>query len=493
MSEIAVTTGGTDITRGYLTPFIPQQTQDTVLLRRGGGDMRLYRELLRDDQVFANLNSRRKAVVAAEWDVDAGGSRRIDRQAADSLKAQLSALDWDDLTEKMLYGEFYGYAVAEALYARDGREVVLDNVKVRERRRFGFDGANRLRLLTTSNPTLGDLLPDRKFWAFACGADNDDEPFGLGLAHFLYWPVFFKRNGVKFWLIFQDKFGMPTGKGSYPDGATDSQKKTLLEALKAIQTDSGIIVPENMAIELLEASRSGTDSYGTFYDRMNTAISKVILGHSASAESTPGRLGADTIAETVRDDLVKASADLINGSFNRQVARWLTEWNYPGAAVPVVSRRLEPPEDLTSRVKLDQILNDIGYRPTQVYIRETYGGDYEFVGPPQQTAAESSPAPGDTKSPQQKALLPGAQSFAESSPTAADLMTQQLAGSADVEVGKWLAQIETMLSRADSLAQFREHLLSAYDHLPHDQLAQIMAGAFAAAEAAGRFDVENEG
>ena len=55
-----------------------------------------------------------------------------------------------------------------------------------------------------------DLMPDRKFWTISTGAEHSDEPYGVGLARSLYWPVWFKRNNVQFWLIFLEKFGMPT-------------------------------------------------------------------------------------------------------------------------------------------------------------------------------------------------------------------------------------------------------------------------------------------
>ena len=80
-------------------------------------------------------------------------------------------------------------------------DIIIDKIKVRDRQRFGFDGFGNLRLKTFAQPD-GELLPDRKFWNFSTGADHDDEPYGLGLAHWLYWPVFFKRAGIQYWMIF---------------------------------------------------------------------------------------------------------------------------------------------------------------------------------------------------------------------------------------------------------------------------------------------------
>ncbi|MEB4492751.1 DUF935 family protein, partial [Pasteurella multocida] len=74
------------------------------------------------------------------------------------------------------------------------------------------------------------------------GSDHDDEPYGIGLAHWLYWASLFKRNGVKFWLIFLEKFGMPTALGRYSKNASPTDQDKLLEAIYSIQSDSGIIV-----------------------------------------------------------------------------------------------------------------------------------------------------------------------------------------------------------------------------------------------------------
>ncbi|MGH6643728.1 MAG: phage portal protein family protein, partial [Bradyrhizobium sp.] len=274
IGEIATSGGGRDITRGFVTPG-PIQPTDR-LLQAKGYDYQLYEQVLSDDQVKATLEQRRHAVVSKEWEVLPGGTSAQDKAAAEFLSEQLKRIRWDMVTSKMLFGVFYGYAVGECLWARDGANIVLDAVKVRRQRRFRFDNEGKLRLLTMSQPQ-GEILPERKFWTFATGGDNDDDPYGLGLAHWLYWPVLFKRNGLKFWLIFLDKLAMPTPKGEYGPGATPDEKRKLLEALVAITTDSAIIVPEGMKIELLEAARSATPDYVTLHDKMNAAISKVVV------------------------------------------------------------------------------------------------------------------------------------------------------------------------------------------------------------------------
>lgn len=473
--EVATTLGGRDITRGFVAGNLIEQPEDQVLLSRGGGDLRLYEELLRDDQVHMAFQQRRLAVVSAEWEVDPGGKRARDKAAAEFLREQLKRIRFDALTDKMLYGVFYGYAVAELLYARDGAQVVIDAVKVRNRRRFGFHGSGELVLRTASAPQ-GERLPTRKFWMFQTGADHDDAPYGLGLGHWLYWPVFFKRNGIKFWLIFLEKFGQPTAKGTYPSTASTDERSKLLQALEAISTESGVIVPEGMMVELLEAARSGTADYTALHDRMNAAISKVIVGQTMTGDQGSSRAQAQVHME-VRQDLVKADADLVCESFNLTVARWLTQWNFPNAAPPRVFRRIEEPEDLNQLATRDKTLTEIGYRPSLDRITEIYGEGYENTGVPAAQPPGAQPPPAQSAFAEADAEDPPAQMV--------DRLDDRVAPALDA----WIGQIKQLVESAESLEQIRDGLLELYPDMSLDDYAQAMAEALAAASLAGRSEI----
>ncbi len=220
--EIATTADGVDITRGYIGPLL--MPYDSVLRQRGGGDLLIYEQVLSDPEVKSTFGQRQLAVTSAEWAVDAGGKRSIDEEAAEFWRKQLQTIGWDNVTNKMLYGVFYGFAVAELIYGVDGRRLVIKKIKVRNRRRFRYGKEGDLRLLTMQQMYEGVPAEAPYFWHFASGADNDDEPYGTGLAHWLYWPVLFKRNGLKFWLIFLEKFAAPTAVGKYGPGAHRHRK-----------------------------------------------------------------------------------------------------------------------------------------------------------------------------------------------------------------------------------------------------------------------------
>lgn len=472
MLEVATTADGRDITRGFVSPLQLLQPTDSVLRTRGGGDLRTYEELLRDDQVKTTWQQRQLAVIAADWDVVAGGTSAQDEAAADFVREQLNNIGFDKATSGMLYGVYYGYAVGECMWGRDGRHVTLDAVKVRNRRRFRFDGAGRLRLITASRQD-GELLPDRKFWTFATGADHDDEPYGQGLGHWLYWPVFFKRNGLRLWLVFLDKFGQPTAKGTFPQSASAAEKAKLLAALQAVHSDSGVAIPEGMQIELIEAARSGTADYTQLYDRMDRAIAKVVLGHTGSSEATPGKLGGEDMAGDVRDDITKADADVVCESFNQQVARWLTEWNYPGAKPPRVWRKMEQPEDLNSLAERDERVSRLGYRPTLKYIQDRYGEEWEVDNRP-----PAAPQP-----------FGFAEAGEDSVRLRADTMTDRLEREAEPAMAALMEPVRRLVANARSMEEIRDGLFALYAEMPAEGLARVMQQAIAAADLAGRADV----
>lgn len=380
LDEIATIDQGRDITRAWVEPLL--LSQDSLLSGKGHYDLQFYEEVLRDEQVQACYQQRFKALTSCEWEVTPGGDRRVDLKAADSIREQLSGINWDDITEKHLYALHYGYSVAECLYMRDGSHISLDDtrggIRVRNRRRFRFDADYNLRLITWSDQSMGERMPDRKFWTFSVGADNHDDPTGKGLGHWLYWLTYFKRSDMRVWLRYLEKFSQPTVLVEYPPGMSKEDQDELLKAAHSMMNASAVKVPQGAVFRFLEASRSGTADYKALWDTCNAGISKVILSETMTLDGGSSRSQAE-VHQTVVQSVIKGDADLISQSFNKSVVKWLTDWNYPGAAYPTVWRKTEAPGDLKIQVDRDRILFDMGFIPSVNYIQETYG---EGFAPP---------------------------------------------------------------------------------------------------------------
>lgn len=378
MGELAAPEDPFELRRpsGQAAPYNDVLTPtDSILQSKGSaGNLTVYKELLRDDQVAATWGQRRLALTSCETVVEEGADDALSKAAAEAMREELACLLWDDITDKMLFAEFYGWGVAEILWRPNPEKgrISFDRIVVRDRSRFRFGRKGELYLWES---TVGWVqMPERKFWVVNHGADNHDEPFGLGLAHSLYWPVFFKRADIKYWLIFLEKFGMPTAVAKMPPGSmTDAaQRSKALAMLRQISTDAGVIMPDNVEVELLEAARSGAADYQSLHDAMNAAISKIVVGQTMTTDNGSSKSQAEVHAG-VAQKIVEADADLLCSSFNNGPVKWWTEWNFPGAVPPKVYRKTEPPEDLSATAETDKKVAELGFEPEEAYIQEKYG------------------------------------------------------------------------------------------------------------------------
>lgn len=353
-------------------------TPDPVLASLGG-DLAHYRRLMSDPKVKSVWQQRQRAVLAADWEVEPGGDSPRDKAAAEDLQEQLDGIAFDAACAKMLHAQFYGYAVGELMYARDGQRIVLTDIRVRRQERFVWTRDLELKLLRAAGNPLGDPVPPAKFWVVKAEGDNDDDPHGLGLAHWLYWPVWFKRNGAKFWAVALEKFGMPTAVGIHPQGATDPEIAKLLASLRAIHGSSAVAFPDGFEAKFLESLKTSGGSHEAFMRYWDEEIIQVLLSQTMTTNNGSSRSQAEVHAE-VRDDVVKGDSDLTCESFNTGPARWLTAWNHPGAAVPRVWRRLDAEEDLSQRAAREKIIAETsGLRPTAKHVVEVYGGEWEVA------------------------------------------------------------------------------------------------------------------
>ncbi len=164
---------------------------------------------------------------------------------------------------------------------------------------------------------------------------------------------------------------MPAGQINDP--AIVSKAITML---RQIATDAGVVVPDNVAVELLEAARGGAADYQSLHDAMNSAISKIVVGQTMTTDNGSSRAQAQ-VHERVAQAIVEADSDLLCGSFNDGPIKWWTEWNFPGATPPKVTRHTEPPEDLNERAERDGKIFALGFEPTEDYIKDNYGEGWQ--------------------------------------------------------------------------------------------------------------------
>jgi phage gp29-like protein len=384
--EIATTGKDLDIFGGWINHL---ENPDPVLYSEAKGKgIRLYDEISRDAHAFSVLQTRYLAVVGKEWCVvPAGSTTRLGKsdrhlsaddkhhavQTAQFVESVLMDCNFDQLRLEIMQAILYGYYGAEIIWKVKNGAVVIDRFLSKHPRRFCFTPDRQPRLLTPASMIYGEPVPDRKFLIFQYG--DSDSPYGKGLGQKLWWPIWFKKHGIKFWVIFMEKFSMPTPIGKYPAQAKEQRTK-LLEAIDAIRTETGIVIPDTMSIELMEASRQGDGSYLTACEYFDRQISKTVLGQTLTTDvGSSGSYAASQIHDEVRQDIIEADADLLDAYLNKVLIPWIVDYNFPGVInYPHLVTHAGRKPDLATRSQIDKTLvTEIGLSIAKSYFYETYG------------------------------------------------------------------------------------------------------------------------
>jgi hypothetical protein len=386
---------------------------DPTLLTRGyGRGLDLYDDLLLDCRLYALLHKRKSAVISLPWQVEEASKSRVDRKAADMVRAHLEAmtglsrpgdyqpvLGFDGMCYNLLDAVLKGYSVGEIMWEADGSELVAREVRDKNPRLFSFADVGdqtRLRLLTIQDLVQGVDVPDRKFIVHQFGARYGNA-YGEGLGQRLYWPVWFKKNNLAYWLSFGERFGQPIPVGEYPAGSPPQVIQKLLNSLVAIGRNAAVAYPEGQVIKFLEAARSGSiDTYEKLTAYCDQEMAICLLGESATTSiGEYGTYGASQTADSIRLEGTQTDADLLSATLQRTLVKWICEYNLPDATPPTIKRVIEKREDLDKRATRDNLIVTMsGRKLSQEYLEETYMVEFE-----DEPAPETPPAPAPAPDP----------------------------------------------------------------------------------------------
>lgn len=478
-----------DIFRDYIGKI--QLNPDKILKSESSGKgVELYEDLLRDDKVGSTLQTRRLAVVGKEWYVEPATDKRQDIKIADFTKEVLLGFNYDAARTALLSGIVLGFKPAEIMWEYSEGDVWIKNVKGRASRRFAFGLKDDLRLLTPTNMIEGEELPEKKFIIYRNISDNAS-PYGDGLGRLIYWPCWFKKNAIKFWMIFADKFGSPTAIGKYPSGAQKEQQDALLAALEAIQQESAIKIPDNMIIELLEAARTGSiDTYEKLCNFMNSAIAQVMLGQTLTSDiGDKGSYAASKTHEDVRQDYIKADADSLCEAQNNSLIRWIVDYNFQGISkYPKIWIRTEQEKDLMPLAERDQILiQNIGLPVSEKYFYETYGipepQEGEKLIQPQKQGAWGM-GQGASNIGQQQQFTEGARFTPEQQ--ALEKLKINTAGDWEKVMGPMIEPIRKIIEESATLEEAKARLMEAFGIMDDAKALELLTKAIFSADAWGR-------
>jgi phage gp29-like protein len=367
-----------------IAPYNP----DDLIGKRGYA---IYDQMQRDAQVQACLTIKKLAVLSRGWEVHPASSDPADVEVADFVRFALDEMRGSiiDVLFNVLDALAKGFSVLEMNYRTLDRDphrgrVGLASIKAKDPSTFAFDTDEFLNVkaLTRSVDVSGTSfpkhpsLPPEKFVVYSY-MPRYESPYGtsdLRAAYKHYWS---KDILTRFMNLYLEKYGSPTAKGSYKRGTPKQAQEELLKVLDKIQQETAIVIPEDVQVELLEASRGGEAGYLQAIEFHDKQISRAILCQTLMTDEG-SHVGSFALAKVHLDVLKmclrKLKRDLEESVMQEQVIKRLVDYNFAVAAYPTFS--LGPLED-TDVVQLSGVIEKLVsgqiIRPDEEWIRGYLG------------------------------------------------------------------------------------------------------------------------
>ncbi|WP_131669823.1 DUF935 domain-containing protein [Psychrobacter pygoscelis] len=307
----------------------------------------------RDGHIFAELDKRKRTLLSLDWYVappeDASAAEKT--QAAVIQKLMRAIGDFDIVIKDALDAIGKGFSGQEISWVRDDSTWYIESLEFQVPQRFAIASDNRTLMLANGINDPEPLWNNK--WLMHTHKAKSGYLVRGGLHRILAWPYVFKNYSVRDLAEFLEIYGLPLRLGTYPSGATQSEKYTLLRAVMDIGHRAAGIIPQGMQIDFKEAAKGTSDPFESMIKWCEMTQSKAILGGTlttqADGKSSTNALG--NIHEVARLEIRDSDARQLATSFSRDLVAPLMRINFPNVhprRYPKFVFDLSEPEDITT-------------------------------------------------------------------------------------------------------------------------------------------------
>lgn len=303
-----------------LTNLLPNP--DTILRKIGRG-IEVYRELKNDAHVWSCIQSRKTGVLSLAWHIEQENS---EKEVFEIVRSFFDTIDVYQIESDILEAPLFGFQPIEIIWEEEGNFLLPKELKARPQEWFAYDVDGKL-VFKEKFSTETTQIPMYKIINVQHEATAIN-PYGHSLLAKCYWPVTFKNGGLRFWVNFTERYGMPILIGQYQRGATNEEIQQLARDLDSIYEDAILVAPMDVKLELHEPNRSSSvDLYLELIRFANNEISKAILSQTLTTELEGGSYAASQTHFQIRKEIIFADSRLVQNAMN-QLIRYIVELNF---------------------------------------------------------------------------------------------------------------------------------------------------------------------
>lgn len=471
------------------------------------GDIQSQHELFldieeKDGHVFAEMSKRKSALLTVDWDIvpPRNASAKEKKSAAYIKELMLDVPDFEDTTKDCLDAIGHGFACLEISWQMLGKEWLPKKIEHRPQSWFQTDRETKTEIRLRDGSLNGVALQPFG-WVSHIHKAKSGYLARAGLHRVLAWPFLFKNYSLRDLAEFLEIYGLPLRLGTYPQGSSEDEKNTLMQAVLSIGHDAAGIVPEGMMIDFKEAAKGASDPYQAMIDWCERTQSKAILGGTLTSQAD-GKTSTNALGNVhneVRHDLMISDARQLAGTLTRDLVYPLYALNVGGIEdirrCPRLVFDMGGAEDLGLYADALPKLVDVGLTVPVSWAREKLRipqpeGDEPVLVRAQPAMPEPAMA---TRTGTAAATSTQAdQDEFEHDPTSVDSQTDILADQSAAAGKMILDRLRQIVDSAGSMESLRNDLLAAYGDLDNSELVKIMELAFIAADLSGRYDAQEE-
>jgi phage gp29-like protein len=251
---------------------------DELLTRKGWS---VYREMQADDQVKACLWFKKVLLAGRPFDIVPASDSAEDKKIAEFILENFNRVKFSRKLFEMLSAFEVGVSYGEILWEVEDLQIKLKDIKFRDPEWMIIvtDKHGNIKEFVqrpSQGPEIKELSLDPSrilHYAYQSKYSNHYGISDLRAAYRAWWS---KKYITQFWNVFLERFGAPLMKMTYPTGSSSELKTALKTIMQNLSSKTDILVPEGVAIELIEATRAGQAKYDealTYYDvRIATAL-----------------------------------------------------------------------------------------------------------------------------------------------------------------------------------------------------------------------------
>lgn len=358
---------------------------DEVLRMAGLSLTDAYKEILTDDHLTAVMGSRMAGVKQMTWAIERGkASARVHKHVLKNFEEDINV---PHLIEQIMKKNGWGMSpISVEWEAREARWWVKDLVD-KPARWFKFDSDhNEIRFISTAQPIFGEEIPKYSL-LYPRNNPDYDNPYGERLLSKCYWPITFKRNGLKWWNVFVEKYALNPLFAKHRPGAKQAEIDKIMDQLDNMVQDSIMAIPDDVEVESLDVKGKSASAqiYLALCRYMDNGVSKIWLGETLTTDvQDKGAFAAVKAHQGVKDERTNDDKNDIEKEINI-LTGWMTELNFGDVPAPVF--KMSKPKELhKDKAERDKNLATMGWKPKKEYFVDEYGmnPDHFEVGKPQE-------------------------------------------------------------------------------------------------------------